>query len=227
MRVLLLFVIACCGRLHAQDSTLVVKAGTSINESIAITDLYQYPQFRPGKVFFKPGDSGVAKLNYNRILDDMLFIGPKGDTLSIADPGTIRSIRINDDVFYYADGYVKLIKDTNGIKLAVKQMLRVSGKEKIGAYGMANPTSAIDSYGKLIHHTGVYNLVPREDVALAKKTDYYFGDRYNRFVWATRKNLLQQFSKQSRTLNDYLKNNNIDLNSLEDLEKLLRFLASL
>ena len=227
MRVLLLFVITWCGRSHAQDNTLVIKAGTSINESIAVTDLYQYPQFRSGKVFFKPGDSGVAKLNYNRLLDDMLFIGPKGDTLSIANPGTIRSIRINDDVFYYADGYVKLIKDTNGIKLAEKQTLRVSGKEKIGAYGMANPTSAINSYGKLIDQTGVYNLVPREDVTLAKKTDYYFGDRYNRFVWATRKNLLQQFSKQSRPLNEYLKENNIDLNSREDLGKLVQFLASL
>ena len=227
MRVLLLFAIAWCDRSHAQDSTLVVKAGSSINESIAITDLYQYPEFRSGKVFFKSGDSGVAKLNYNRLIEDMLFIDLKGDTLSIANPGTIRSIRINNDVFYYEDGYVKLIKDTNGIKLAVKQTLRVSGKEKIGAYGMANPASAIDSYGKLMNQKGSYNLVPREDIMLAKKTQYYFGDRYSRFVWATRKNLLQQFSKHSRILNAYLKENNIDLNSREDLEKLLRFLSSL
>ena len=227
MRVLLLFVMAWCGRSHAQDSTIVIKAGTNINESVAITDLFQYPQFSPGKVFFKSGDSGVAKLNYYKLLDEMLFINLKGDTLSIANPGTIRLIRINNDVFYYDDGYVRLIKDTNGIKLAVKQTLKVSGKDKIGAYGIPNPTSAIDSYGKLIDQSGSYNLVPREDIMLAKKTQYYFGDRYNRFVWATRKNLLQQFSKHSRVLNSYLKENNLDLNSREDIEKLLRFLASL
>lgn len=227
MRVLLLFALAYCCRLHAQDSTIVIKAGTSVNESVSITELYQYPQFVYGKVFLKSGDSAVAKLNYNRLFDEMLFIDFKGDTLSIANAAMIRSIRTNNDVFYYDDGYVKLIKDTIGIKLAAKQSLRVSGKNKIGAYDMANPTSAMDSYGTLIDQRGVYNLVPREDVILAKKTYYYFGDKYNRFVWATKKNLLQQFSKQSRTLNAYLKENNINLNSIEDLEKLLQFLASL
>lgn len=227
MRVLLLFFLASCGRSHAQDSTIVIRAGTNFKESIAITDLYQYAQFRSGKVFFKPGDSGVAKLNYNRFLDEMHFIDLKGDTLDIANPGTIKLIRINNDEFYYADGYVQLIRDTNGIKLAAKQSLRVAGKDKIGAYSMANSASAIDSYGKLIDQKGIYNLVPREDIILAKKTQYYFGDRYNRFVWATRKNLLRQFSEQSGKLNAYLKENNIDLNSREDLEKLLQFLAGL
>jgi len=227
MRVLLLFVLAYCCRSHAQDSTIVVKAGKSVNESVSITDLYQYSQFVYGKVFFKPGDSAVAKLNYNRLFDEMHFIDLKGDTLSIANAATIRLIRINNDVFYYDNGYVKLIKDTNGIKLAAKQTLRVAGKTKIGAYDMASPASAIDSYSTLIDQKGMYNLVPREDITLAKKTEYYFGDKYNRFVWVTRKNLLQQFSKQSRTLNAYLKENNINLNSSEDLEKLLQFLASL
>ena len=227
MRVLLLFVLSYCCRLHAQDTTILVKAGMSVNESVSITDLYQYPQFVYGKVFFKSGDSAVAKLNYHRLLDEMLFIDPKGDTLSIANAAMIRSIHTNNDVYYYDNGYVKLIKDSNGIKLASKQTLRVSGKDKIGAYGMANPTSAIDSYGTLIDQRGIYNLVPREDITLAKKTEYYFGDKYNQFVWATRKNLLQQFSKQSKTLNAYLKDNNIDLNNSVDLEKLLQFLASL
>jgi len=227
MRVLLLFVLAYCCHSHAQDSTILIKAGRSVNESLSIKDLYQYPQFVYSKVFSKSGDSTVAKLNYNKLFDEMQFIDFKGDTLSIANAPMLRLIRINDDVFYYDNGYVKLIKDTNGIKLAEKQTLRVSGKTKIGAYDMPNPTSAIDSYGTLIVPTGFYQLVPREDILLAKKTEYYFGDKYNRFVWATRKNLLQQFSKQSRTLNAYLKENNVNLNSIEDLEKLLRFLASL
>ena len=227
MRVLLLFVLAYCCRSHAQDSTIVIKAGMSINESVSITDLYQYPQFVYSKVYTKSGDSAVVRLNYNRLFDEMQFIDFKGDTLSIANAPMLRLIRINDDVFYYDDGYVKLIKDTNGIKLAAKQTLRVAGKNKIGAYDMANPTSAIDSYGTLIDQRGIYKLAPREDITLAKKTEYYFGDEYNQFVWATRKNLLQQFSKQSRTLNAYFKENNVNLNRIEDLEKLLQFLASL
>ena len=161
MKVLLLFVLAFCCRSHAQDSNIVIKAGKSFNESIAFTDLYQYPQFVTGKVFFKSGDSGMAKLNYNRLLDDIQFIDPKGDTLNLVNAATIRFIRIDVDVFYYDNGYVKLIKDTNEIKLAAKQTLLVSGKDKIGAYGVPNPTSAIDSYGTLIDPKGTYKLVSR------------------------------------------------------------------
>jgi len=227
MRVLLLFVLAYCCRSHAQDSPIVIKAGTSVHESVSMKDLYEYSQFVNGKIFFRSGDSAVAKFNYHRLLDEMQFIDLKDDTLSIANAAMIRLIRINNDVYYFDEGYVKLIKDTNGIKLASKQTLRVAGKNKIGAYDMPNPTSAIDSYRTLIDKNGVYNLVSREDITLAKKTEYYFGDKYNRFVLATRKNLLRQFSKQSGTLNAYLKENNVNLYSIEDLEKLLQFLASL
>ena len=227
MRVLLLFVLAYCCRLHAQDSTILIKAGRSVNESVSIKDLYQYPQFVSSKVFTKSGDSTVIKLNYNKLFDEMQFIDFKGDTLSIANAPMLRLIRINDDEFYYDNGYVKLIKDTNGIKLAVKQSLKLSGQNKMGAYDMASPASAIDSYKTWIDPRGIYHLVPREDIILAKKTEYYFGDKYNQFVWATRKNLLQQYSKQSRTLNAYLKDHNVKLNRIEDLEKLLQFLASL
>ena len=224
---LLIFILAFCCRSHAQDSNIVIKAGKSFTESVSMTDLYQYAQFITGKVFFKPGDSAMAKLNYNKLLNEMQFIDPKGDTLDIANAATIRLIRIDTDVFYYDNGYVQLIKDTNGIKLASKQTLVMTGKEKIGAYGMANPTSAIDSYGTLIDPRGIYKLVPREDITLTKKTQYYFGDKYNHFIWATRKNLLREFSKVSKPLNAYLKENNTDFNNREDLEKLLQFLAGL
>ena len=84
MKVLPLFVLAFCCRAHAQDSTIIIKAGMSFNESVSITDLYEYPQFVYGKVFFKPGDSSAGRLNYNRLLDQMQFIDFKGDTLNIA-----------------------------------------------------------------------------------------------------------------------------------------------
>ena len=92
---------------------------------------------------------------------------------------------------------------------------------------MASPTSSITSYSTLIAQTNNYNLVPQQDIRLIKKTEYYFSDKYNKFVIATKKNLLQQFSKHSKTLNAYLKDNNIDLNKKQDLEKLFEFLASL
>ena len=227
MRVLFLFALAYCARLHAQDSTIIIKAGTSFNESVSITDLCEYPQFVYGKVFFKMGDSTMARLNYHRFSGEMQYIDFKGDTLKITNAATINFIRINNDVFYYDDGYVKIIKDTNGIKLAAKQTLMITGRNKIGGHDMASPTTSIDSYGSLMANNSIYKLVPKEDITLTKKTQYYFGDKFNRFIWATRKNVMRQFSKQSAALNLYLKENNTNFNSRKDLEQLLQFLVSL
>ncbi len=227
MRVLSLILLVCCCSAHAQDSTIIIKAGTSFNESVSITDLYEYPQFASGKVFFKLGDSSAARLNYSRFLDEMHFIDIKGDTLNIAYPGTIKFIRISNDLFYYDNGYVKLIKDNNTVKLAAKQTLKMSGKNKIGAYNTASTTSAIDSYSSLTIDHKNYNLTPREDIALTKKTEYYFGDKYNHFVLANKKNILRLFPKQERAVSAYLKENNVDFNNGEDIEKLLQYLTNL
>ena len=228
MKVLILFVLAYSGSIHAQDnSTIIVKAGKNIYESVSTADLYEYPQFVFGKVFFKPGDSATGRLNYNRLVGQMQFIDFKGDTLNIADPGTIKSIRINKDMFYYDNGYVKLIKDNNTIKLATIQTLRVVNKEKTGAYNMPSSTSAIDSYGSYAIDGKTYKLLPREDIVLKKQTQYYFGDKFNHFILANKKNLLRLYSKQNVSLNAYLKENNVDFTSQEDLEKLLQYLANL
>ena len=227
MKVLPLIVLVCCFNAHAQDSTIIIKAGTSFNESVSITDQFEYSQFVYGKVFFRPGDSSGGRLNYNRFLDQMQFIDFKGDTLNIAYPGTIKFIRINNDLYYYDNGFVKLIKDNNTIKLAAKQTLRLSGKAKIGAYNMPSSSSAIDSYSSLVIDNKNYNLTPREDITLTKKTEYYFGDKYNHFVLANKKNISRLYSKQDGAITAYLKENNVDFNKREDIERLFQYLTNL
>ena len=227
MRVLPLIVLVCCFNAQAQDSTIIIKAGTSFNESVSITDQFEYPQFVYGKVFFRPGDSSGGRLNYNRFLDQMQFIDFKGDTLNIAYPGTIKFIRINNDLYYYDNGFVKLIKDNNTIKLAAKQTLRLSGKAKIGAYNMPSSSSAIDSYSSLVIDNKNYNLTPREDITLTKKTEYYFGDKYNHFVLANKKNISRLYSKQDGAITAYLKENNVDFNKREDIVRLFQYLTNL
>lgn len=159
----------------------------------------------------------------------MQFIDFKGDTLKITNGAMIKFVSINKDVFYFKEGdaFVNLIKDTNEIKLAAKQTLTLQRRDKIGAYGVASPTSSITNYSSLISQTNVYNLVPREDLTFNRTTEYYVGDKYNRFVLANKKNLLQQFPKQNKALNTFLKDNNIHFNKKEDMEKLLAFLAGL
>lgn len=80
---LLLFILVSDPGLWAQDSMLVtIKAGNRVKDVLSPSEIYYYPQFTNGKVFLRDGSRAGAKMNYSRTYDQMLFIGPGGDTLA-------------------------------------------------------------------------------------------------------------------------------------------------
>ena len=214
--------------LFAQNTTSVtVKAGSKISEVLTIADIFYYPQFTKGKVFFRDGNTAAAKLNYNLLVDEMQFIDPKGDTLSLADENTVQFICVDKDSFYYDRGYVRLVAGNKLAKLAEKQMWAVVETQKIGAYNTPTSTSSINSHASYNMNGSTYNLVVNEEVKLKKAAFYYFVDHYNRFVPAGKKNLLMLFPKEQRRIETYLRENKIDFNDKNDLEKIVQFLGLL
>jgi hypothetical protein len=226
----LVFILFCLSGLLAQDSTLVtIKAGNRIKDVLSPTDIYYYLQFRSGKVFFRDGRKAVAKMNYSRLVDQMLFINPKGDTLALADEKIIKFIMIDQDTFYYDEGYVRIIADYGDVKLAEKQIWVVADIRKIGTHDKPTSTVAITPLSNYSDGTGrakSYDLLINEDMLIRKETQYYFGDGYH-FVRAGKKKLLLLFPKEQMSLENYLKENKVNFDKKEDLEKLAHFLGQL
>ncbi|MEO5996839.1 MAG: hypothetical protein ABIN89_08910 [Chitinophagaceae bacterium] len=214
----------CSFNILAQDSKPIrVKAGEDIYQKLA-KEIYLYPEFIQGTIYFRNGNTNLANFNYNRMNGEMQFIDVKGDTLSVANEVTIKYINVAKDSFYYSEGYLQLVKGNNAAKVARKQVIKIIDQQKIGAYDQPSSAGAISSYSSLSNDLRFYKLDVRQDVILAQQTTYFFGDKYNNFFRANKKNLLRNFSKKERELNDYLKENNIDFNKEEDLTKLIVFL---
>lgn len=226
---LLLFILAGCG-LSAQDSIVTIKTGNKVQDVLATTDIYYYPAFTNGKVFFRDGSKSIATLNYNRLFDQMLFINPKGDTLALADEKTIKFIVIENDTFYYDEGYIRLFMNNGVVKLAEKQIWVVADVRKIGTYNKATTTFAVQSLSHYTDGTDAAKskeLILSEDILLKKETQYFFGDKYNRFVRTGKNKVLQLFSREDLILENYLKENKVNFNKKEDLEKLAQYIAQL
>jgi hypothetical protein len=218
----------CSSGAFAQtQSSITVKAGTSINEAVPVTELYEYPQFTPGKVFFRNGTTSEARLNHHRLLDEMQFIANNGDTLALANEKTITLITIGTDTFFYDPGFVKLVSTNHDLKLGIKHSLKVSDNPKEAGYGSVSSTAAIKSVGSYVDGQTSYNLKVREDIVLLKVAQFYLGDKYNHFVLANKRNVLELFPKQHEALKKYLKATTIDFSNKADLETLLQFLAQL
>src|SRR5215213_4561918 len=92
---LILFVLIYQTELLAQKNKFVtVKAGNNIMDVLSTTDVFYYPHFTSGKVFLRDGTAAEGKLNYNRLVDEMHFINPKGDTMALANEQDIKYVVI-------------------------------------------------------------------------------------------------------------------------------------
>ena len=222
----LLIFSTCCFNLFAQDKKVyAIKAGQEVHDVLSFNDIYQYPSFKAGSVLFLDGRTSTTDLNYNFLNGEMDFINPSGDTLSLADGQTIRSITIDKDTFYFKEGYVQLIAAHKTKKLAVKQQLALATTKKLGVYDQPTYSGAV-TYGSYGDGLGVRKLVVREDIELVLRSTYYFGDRQE-FHLANKKNIMNLYPKKEKELSAFLNEHKIKFSKEEDLKKLFNFLNEL
>src|SRR5436189_4408380 len=210
MKVLLLLFLILIGytEISAQDSTYVtVKTGEKIEDVLKSSDIFFYPQFIYSKILFKDGKVADPYMNYNRLYDQMLFISEKGDTLALTDVKNIEYI-VNDwDIFFYNGGYLRLIANDTVIKLAEKQTWVLADIRKMGSQGRPTTSVAITSLSYFSNGQDAAKskqLIMNEELVIRKETHYYFGDKFNHFVPATKKRLLNLFSNEERNIENYL-----------------------
>lgn len=213
----------------AQDFTRIkVEAGRLIADVITPSIRYRYPGFRQGTVVLKDKTSYTSSLNYNFLSGEIDFISPQRDTLAIANDLmlNIDHVSIDTSTFFYNKGYLEVIKKSRIGSVVKKQVFAILSSEKIGAYNMSSPTSAIDTYNSYMDRSGtVYNLTARENITLKLKTEYFFGNEFNLFLPASKRSLDKLYVSKKQAIETYLKNHPVNFNSEEDLARLFMFLS--
>ncbi|MEZ0484656.1 hypothetical protein [Fibrella aquatica] len=219
---------------QAQSSGIVrVKGG---EKAIPYRDRYQYDQFRNGTVSFLNGTTVDARFNYQVILSEMHFITARGDTMALADDPIVRQVEVNTPspagkvLFLYDQkrGYSEVVADYNGVKLAAKQGLKTTNREKMSAYGQSTGAGAITTYQ---YYSGgnmsVSKLDSKGDLLFRKETTFFLVDKNNRFHPANRAGVVKLFSDYRRQIDTYLESNPVDFNQGDQLQRLLIFCSNL
>lgn len=209
----------------AQDSTqFVIPVGATINEVLPTEKIYQHPQFSLGQVLYRNGTETEALLNYNILSGNVQFIGPGNDTMDISQDllPTIKKITINAHDYVYQQNYFEQVEENSFGKLLRRQVYIIANREKMGAYNQYTSTSAISSFNNLTDRTGGFSrsLKSNEKITLALRCEYFFGDRNDNLLPATKKNLFRTFPSKKAQIEDYLKQHKVDFQDIEDLRKL-------
>ncbi|TDH29065.1 hypothetical protein EXU57_03055 [Segetibacter sp. 3557_3] len=208
--------------------TITVNAGSSLNEAVPFNEIYLYPAFQNGSVHFKDGTLVTAKLNYHLFDDEIKFINPKGDTLGIDNEATIRFISTTTDTFYYfREGYVRRVGGNTSLLFAVQQKMKEIGKEQESSYGQTTSAGSTQNTPSLDKNSGMLHRIPANyNRIFTKENRYFIGDRSNNFLAFNKKNLLKMYGKSDSGVSNYLKENEIDFNKEQDLQKLIVFLQT-
>lgn len=214
----------------AQDSTSIfIEAGQDPSEVLTFRKVFKYPHFINGNIFFKDGSTTNAPLNYNYLLGEIMFISPQKDTLAIAknQMPKIKTVIIEQDTFYYLHQYLQLVIQNQSGKLLKSQVFKVVKREKIGGYNQPSSTTAIDSYQTFSPTYGVpeLNLKIRENITLALKTNYFFGNDYDLLLPANKKNIYKAYPQKKDCIDAYLNANAVNYDSSNDLIKLFTYLG--
>lgn len=214
----------CYQNVWAQKTkSFKVNPGEKVVDAIPNDDKYSYSEFIVGTVYFKNGEHYPGRLNYNFLFQEMQFIDRKGDTLSLAEPGTVKQIVINRDSFFYDGGYLRLVAGYGNVKLATKEFIAFADRQKLGGYG-GESSARIDTYKSIQDGSTFKELVAREVLTFVKKNLFYLGDEFNHFKQANKKNVLDFYPSKGREIKSYLKTNKVDFSNEADLKKMIEFL---
>jgi hypothetical protein len=210
--------------IHAQKKELfTINPGQRLVEAIPDSAQYMYPTFLTGNIFFRDDRNGTAKLNYNILFEEMMFLNPDGDTLAIGNAETIRQIVINKDTFFFNNVFVKQVASHGDIKLGMRKTFRVIDSRKMGAMGL--PTSnTVRSFRAVNTASDLQSLIVQEVLTLEKTTQFYLGDKFNKFQFANRTTVLDLLPGKRKLIKTYLKNNDVNFINKGDIIKMLIYL---
>lgn len=188
--------------------------------------IYLYSSFKEGMVEFKNGQRFIRPMNYNRIAATVEFINDKNDTLAFADEASVGHINIGGDVFIFNPVCLRLLSSKK-VKLYVYEKMKFGDKQKIGAMGVPNSGSAIESVEKIDTYQRSYNIDVNETVILSKSSSFFIQTATSEIIPASKKNVLSLLPDKESAVKEYIKSKNISFNKASDLMEMVKFLDEL
>ena len=204
-----------------------IQPGENILDIVPKSESYYYPDFENGIVFFKNGKRSSAKLNYNFIHEEILFITPVNDTLTIVNSEEVKYVSIGKDEFYYATNrFVKLDTTIGDVKLGVAGFFATVSKKRIGAYGTTTDGGS-DSYGSyIIPDNAKLNLTPNVVTTVVYSKALFISNKFNQFIPVNRKNIFSYYPEKEEKLKQYLKDHKVNFSEYEDVIALVKHMSA-
>lgn len=203
---------------------------SNINSKFTKNSLFLFNTFEDGTAYFDDGGIAKARCNYNVVYDELCYI-KNSEILVISNTNELDSIKIGNALFRYLDSKIFETIHQGKISIFLNRKANVPSENPTGAYGTESNTSAVTKHTSIYSNYGAMagdhvNMHNENDFEI--KVDYKFYLLIdNNLILATKGQINKTFKSHKSEIKSYIKENNIDLQNIEDLTKLTTFLEKL
>lgn len=183
---------------------------------------YIFPDFVNAKVIFKTGVPVDSKMNYNSILQEMIY-SDKGKLMAMANLQLVDTVLLEGRKFIPVDKVFYEVLIDGDIALCAQYTCSIIPPGQPAAYGGTSQTSAVTNYSSLNSGGQLYQLTLPTDYKLSpmciywikKDGDYYRAYNLNQFT--------KVFSAKADEIKAWAKKNKPDFKNQDDVLKLFGF----
>lgn len=221
-----IFVLPICSAGQA-NQTITLKNNKVSSEDIKPEFQYIFHDFRSGSVCYRDNKIINCQLNYNFLMDEILFINAKGEKMAIADPKDLSYVLIANRKFIPTPkGYYEII-ESGDISLVYKWICRISPTKAKGALGLSTDAPSIYQENRFSFDNREWKMdVDKEALASVEVIPYL--KIKSKFVSITgAQSYYKTFRGKNSEIKIYLEQNPVNFKKEADLRRITRFCNSL
>lgn len=189
---------------------------------------YLFDDFQDATVFMKGYGESKEKMNYDLLLNTFLFKDRKsGDVMAISNWEDIAVIRIGGRSFYQdKDGGIEIIP-IDKVTLYVQYKVNSKVEAPKGAYGGSTETSSVTSYAGTYMDNRRVEFDPKKVIAGTRYNTYWIEKDNKKKAFRTFKQFLKVYSKHKVALEDYIRENKLDFDNVDQIKQLCLYAEGL
>ncbi|MCU4165662.1 hypothetical protein [Carboxylicivirga caseinilyticus] len=192
-----------------------------------VNSSYLFDVFTDATILMKDGTTAKAKLNYNTLDEQMVFMQDDQE-LAIAEPSKVKSVKIHQFTFVYgfAEAFLEVLSiGDNQVFLRHKTKLQNGGLA--AGYGTYSESSSAQSYTSV---QGAGGRAPQIDVdqsnRIMEEDVLYVFNEGEFYPVLTKKRLMKVFPDMKDDIENFVKNQNTDFKKVGDVYKIMVFCYS-
>lgn len=177
-------------------------------------------KFEEAEVLFHDGSHYNETMNYNLLTNRFYFMDKTDQSVkAVTNPQDIFMVKINGRCFYQEKNYVVEILPTNP-PLFVQYKAHIRKEADKGAYGTTTETSSVRTYGGFGSNGNRFDL-NTENLFIGKRYQHYWLEKDGkRKAFKNFKQFVKLYPKHKAVLEQFIKDNQLDINNVEHVKVL-------